>query len=578
MLKHQLATLLILSCSAVAQNCPDAVFGTAIGNGDDTMFTIRPIGFAFPLNGTTYTDVHICTNGYFHLSNGGTPTPGAADYSSTTTEFTSGSPRIAPMWNDLDVRTDNGGQVFINSTPAKCTITWDRAQNYNTATGGGTLFTMQAQLFPTGEVRFYYSANTSNNSSIAAGAPAITGMTNGGGAVLPTGSDLSVGGATADPTLFESFATANSFDLTNNSLLSIPSAPGWTFLTLGAPTNCAAATAYGAGCVPVYDSFYEIMTPAAFDLTGATISWLRQPTGYIVLNSIPGTIVTPTANATIVANLDDTVQAVTLSAPLPIAGGTTSTLNICSNGHITLSATSNGNTLTPDAATFLAFAQTAVGIIHDLNPAATGSGKILFEQIGSTAYVTWNGVYSYNTTSPNQFQYQFDLVTGNITLVFGAMTPAGNNYLVGYSVGGPSPGVAASDLSVALAGAMTIADVTVNGLALAAPAGPVLGTTFDLVTNNVPALVPLAFLFAGDTQLPGIDLSFVGMPGCNGYTNANLTSATIPVVGTSGTFSLPIPNNPVFAGATVTFQSVAFSLATPLNLITSNGLAATLGY
>ena len=41
---------------------------------------------------------------------------------------------------------------------------------------------------------------------------------------------------------------------------------------------------------------------------------------------------------------------------------------------------------------------------------------------------------------------------------------------------------------------------------------PQLGTNFTLTTSNVPPVVPLAIVFFGDTQLPGIDLAFIGAP------------------------------------------------------------------
>ncbi|MFN9705527.1 MAG: hypothetical protein ACK595_11995, partial [Planctomycetota bacterium] len=43
-----------------AQSCFVGEFGTSLGYGTtDTVYPIRPIGFAFPLNGTTYTDIHV---------------------------------------------------------------------------------------------------------------------------------------------------------------------------------------------------------------------------------------------------------------------------------------------------------------------------------------------------------------------------------------------------------------------------------------------------------------------------------------------------------------------------------------
>ncbi|MBL8753767.1 MAG: hypothetical protein JNK15_10745 [Planctomycetes bacterium] len=109
---------------------------------------------------------------------------------------------------------------------------------------------------------------------------------------------------------------------------------------------------------------------------------------------------------------------------------------------------------------------------------------------------------------------------------------------------------------------------------------PVLGATCTLTTTNVPNLVPLGIVFVGDQQVPppGFDLGALGAPGCAAWSTANLASATFPVAGGSGTFALPIPANPLLVGAQLTWQTAAFTLANPLNLATSNGVAWTLGY
>ncbi len=108
---------------------------------------------------------------------------------------------------------------------------------------------------------------------------------------------------------------------------------------------------------------------------------------------------------------------------------------------------------------------------------------------------------------------------------------------------------------------------------------PVLGSNFVLTTTNVPNLVPLAVMFFGDVQvLPGIDLGFLGAPGCSGYTNGNLTSSTFAVVAGTGVQPLAIPNNILLVGMTLTSQSVAFTLSNALGLSTSNGLLWTVGF
>ncbi|HEU4418034.1 MAG TPA: hypothetical protein VFT55_03795 [Planctomycetota bacterium] len=578
-----LPVTLVLAATLSAQNCPERNLGINLGVGDDTVFAMQAIGFAFPFAGTTYSNVHICANGYVTLSNGGVPAPGVGDYSATAVELASGPPRIAALWHDLNLTAANGAGAYINSSPTKCTITWDRAVNY----GHTATFQIQLQLSPTGEAEVFYSKGVTNNSTFnyLAGI-GITGVSPGLGAILPAASDLSAGGVTLDNMLYEVWPLTTTFDMPFRNLELVPVSPaGWVFQSV-AWNGCALATDYGTGCISARDSFYEVMPIGGFDLSNTTMTLLRSPNGYIATNSIPGVIVPPSPSAAIIANLDDTTQVVALSSPMPVAGGgSTSSLNVSSNGNIALAAATNGGGFAPEAGLFLAFVQTSVAACwHDYNPAAPGSGKIRYEEVGGISYVTWDNVYTYQTTAGDTFQYQFERATGNVTIVYGTITPTSlpgaNNYLVGYSVGGVSWRPEASDLSVDLGLGLQVVDVAVQGITLTSSSLPLLNTTYTLNTSAVPPVLPVAFLFFGDTQInPGIDLGFIGAPDCRAYTNANLTSITFPVTLPAGTgsFGLFIPNVPGLVGLTLSCQSIALSLATPLNLVFSNGNSFTCG-
>lgn len=571
-------TLSLVSSSAVAQ-CFDTAYGTPLGVQSqmfgDFELPIQSIGFAFPIGATTYTDVVICDKGYVWLSNAGLPASGGVDYTPSAAELASGSPRICALWTDIQVQGSNNGQIYIKSTPSACTITWQNAQTYGATSG---LFDMQMVLHPSGEVKLLYGPGATNNSTQAPWWTGVVGISPGLGAALPAASDLSASGASANPTLYEEWLAQNTFDLANNGLLIVPTSPGYAFVPLGTPTNCASVTAFGAGCVQQDDSIFELMTTGTFDLAGSTITWFRQPNGYVVLDAIPGTFVPPGAGATVVANGDDLEQTVTLNGSMPIAGGTTTSLTVCSNGRVSLGSLGNGTGWSPDAATFLNWAEATIAASwHDYNPTLAGSGQIKFEQIGTIAYITWDGVYSYGTTSPDRFQYQFDVATGNVVVVYDTFGNVGNDHLAGYSAGGPSSG-AAVDLSTALAVPANIYDLGSAGLALSTNSSPALGNSgFAFVTSDVPNLVPVGILFFGTLALPGIDLSSIGMAGCKAYTNGDVTSATFPVAGGVGSINLPIPATPSLMNLTLTSQSVAFSLATAANLVTSNGLTWTIG-
>lgn len=107
---------------------------------------------------------------------------------------------------------------------------------------------------------------------------------------------------------------------------------------------------------------------------------------------------------------------------------------------------------------------------------------------------------------------------------------------------------------------------------------PVLGGTFTLTVGNVQPVLPVAVLLFGDAQAPGLDLGFLGAPGCRAWTNGNLTSLSAPVAGTSASLPIGIPANPALVGAFFTTQAAAFTASNTLGVATSNGLEWTVGY
>ena len=115
-------------------------------------------------------------------------------------------------------------------------------------------------------------------------------------------------------------------------------------------------------------------------------------------------------------------------------------------------------------------------------------------------------------------------------------------------------------------------------LTLSASARPVQGTTFDLVTANIPAAAVLsANLLSFTSHNPGIELTSVGMPGCFEY------------VGLDGTFLLvgsgtqrravgPVPSTPGWLGVQLCSQSASLVPGiNALGAISSNGTLLQIG-
>jgi hypothetical protein len=345
----------------------------------------------------------------------------------------------------------------------------------------------------------------------------------------------------------------------------------------------ATRTSYGAGCYRRMASVYELFaTSAAFDLGNSSISFLGSGTGYTV---VPGlaTFVAPSASATVLTLSDDTETTVTLGAPFPYAGGATTSLTVCSNGFVSV-ASGNGTTFTPVATTMLAAPQTAWWNWHDYNPAITTGGRVKFEEIAGIAYVTWDGVFDFGGASAanaNTFQFQFDLTSGFVHLVFQTMSALGNARLVGFSPGGPSLDPGSTDLSSTLPATIALSAADVQALALGASARPLIGTTIQLQTSN-PTSTGLGVVFLGLTAIPipGFDLGVIGAPGCPAL--VDVTQAFGSVIGNlpglSMDLPLVLPNDPSLAGLHLFAQSVWLdAVVNVAGLLTSNGLELVVG-
>ncbi len=249
MLRQLAAAAFRLTSPALAQYCFHGSFGTVLGtNTVDTVFPMQSIGFQFPFAGTTYTNIHVNDHGFVQLSNNGVPAPlvsgAAALYTPTVANFAAGAPKIAPLYCDME-GTD-GGEVRFYSSATHCVVTWSNMRSYGITT---PRFSFQLMLEPSGIIHCIYGPGVTNNSTFGGVSDnGICGATPAGGITLPAASDLSAGGLTANNSLFESWVTANTFDLANNTLMLVPTNPGYTYVLHGAPSNCASATSYGSGC------------------------------------------------------------------------------------------------------------------------------------------------------------------------------------------------------------------------------------------------------------------------------------------------------------------------------------------
>jgi hypothetical protein len=220
----------------------------------------------------------------------------------------------------------------------------------------------------------------------------------------------------------------------------------------------------------------------------------------------------------------------------------------------------------------------ASGVYFDVDPS------------GTTVYFTWLDVADRRGQVPTAgaTTVNFQMAIHNSGVVeyrYRNHTAAATGVgvvMVGFSkgnlnvTGGPtSVDTGSRDLSATMPFVTTGPDK--RGLALDSNS-PRLGQNWTMTTTNVEAVSPIAITFLGVGGIPGgLDLGFLGAPGCNAYLTSILGDLTGLVTNGTASVSLPIPNSSSLWGAVVTAQSVCLTLQNSLNLLTSNAVDGTIG-
>jgi hypothetical protein len=364
----------------------------------------------------------------------------------------------------------------------------------------------------------------------------------------------------------------------------------------GTPAAIAAWQGYGVGCYKWFHTFQEnYLNPStSFDLgnPGGTnslhLSFLG--TGYLVgAFNTTGTYFTPTGAATAIITANATNATVTLPFPLvyPMPGGAqvTTQLEVSDNGWISpqpgTNATAQPN---PTEAAWL-IGGPRWGMWYDFNPTIIAGTAVKYEidPSNTVAYVTWDGVAvnSAGTTVGNHYQVAF-FANGDVELRFGAMnTPIGGTIpaLVGWTPGGGVLDAGDVDIS-AITTPFSTGPTDNPPLTLGLSQRPQLGTSPGFVTSNIPTGTALGALLLSFGQVnPGIDLGFLGAPGCSEYVNlAGAVTTVFLVSGSTTTVNFAIPNLPVYNGQLIYGQSATFTSGyNPLGVIASNGARLVIG-
>lgn len=351
--------------------------------------------------------------------------------------------------------------------------------------------------------------------------------------------------------------------------------PGALAVTIGTrvPSGppAAEATVVGTGCANCSSSFYEL---GGFDLANTKIKMTYSAGGYTVGPST-ATYVAPSGGN---LNLTDESDApYTLPFTLPIPGGTTTTLRICSNGYISTAA-GNGIVYSPDTNGFLGSAVPRwAPAWHDFNPG--GANNVYVNTAPGVVRVTWLNVPNWTAPSGSStFQVQFHS-NGDVHFLYNAVTVNGDGYLVGWTRGSNAVDPGNRDISATLAAGWSLCATDLTGLAHSVSARPILGTTINLVTGSIPAGTLAGFQMIGFSSfVPGFDLTtLLNMPGCFAYTLPDISVSFAPV-GSSNTMPFTIPLDNTLNGVTVMSQALTVSPGfNPAALLTSNGVQLLFG-
>ena len=328
------------------------------------------------------------------------------------------------------------------------------------------------------------------------------------------------------------------------------------------PTPPAYHAVVGVGCYDFNTSSFaesfatSVAAKAALD--GNSITFVNAGTTYIgIWNTGGGAgFVAPTGGATtlVFADTDDGEVSYTPSLVTPIPGGSTVDWTISVNGIVTAGSTANN---LADFSPSLADVGTATGLgfysWNDYNLGEAGSGQVKVEEVGTTLYITWDGVEAYPgapTVNPSTFQFQIDMLTGNVTIVWTSLENAATTQSVaGMTLAGAGPTPPSRTLSSATPTPFTLGG-DIQPMSLSAVGRPVNnGPAPTYTISNIPEYFPgagfsgLAVVF-GFTQIPGgVDLGpgpfDIGAGGCSGYT----TPDVIVIIGVvpAGPVTFPIP-------------------------------------
>ena len=344
----------------------------------------------------------------------------------------------------------------------------------------------------------------------------------------------------------------------------------------------ATTTTLGSGCDERRASFFERFAPGTFDMAGTQIS----PGGYSMVSYGESWIVIPLQSQWRMPELDAapiSFDANGLSGPHPLGfqfdfpGGSTSDCWIGAAGFLQFAPDAwDLRGLPPIRQLFYGPPRLAM-LWTDLQPQNSGQVSIHREGgVGGCVCITFDSVREINTGYTNTFQVTIH-AAGRIDVAYGPCGANSHWMLAGWSPGNRALPTQDIDLS-SLALNLLITYPDRDPLVLDTYDRPVLGSQLAFETVHMPNTVKFVFTALGAQGYPlGIDLSALGMSGCNLYASHECGIGAMVNSG-AARWTLAVPVDQGIVGVSAYLQSVAFDAnANAAGILLSNGLELTVG-
>ncbi|MEC7583524.1 MAG: hypothetical protein VYE77_04340 [Planctomycetota bacterium] len=590
-----------------AQGCFYSNLGTNLGLGDDDVAQGLALGFTFNYGGVPYTDICVTSNGYFWL--GATSVTGS-DFSPTEAELLAGQPRICPLWGDFNPSAVGSGQVYFNAVPASggqpayALITWAGVYEFGTTNA----VEMQVRLEDNDNVFVTYGTNPSLSGTLT---PTQIIGASPGNAAAANPIILAPRPVTSTSDTFYELIAAGSFLYAGTSMQWAPTVPGYTIIDSGCTPNTlpsqAEASTYGTGCYDNPVTYYEDFVASTFDMggvAGASVGgFVMIPNGVGSYVVGPGTGLWFGDDGTGAANTEGAVPGVApISASILNADDAVITIDLASIGFVNLMLVPGGQSLietsltvdsngrmsvdpglasdfTPTPQELVSGPQSWAAFWSDLSPNIQGGVHWDVDPTTTSGYVTFHDVPDFGAAAGAPANtFQMAIQPGGLIEMRYATITQGLQTMVGLSIGGGAADPGSSDIYDAASGVVNVVDLGALSVAptLEALAAPIIGSPLDLVVSQIdPSVVFGAVLLSLIQDIPGTDLGFLGMPGCNAYIDPFQNSSAglfFPLGAPSVTLPL-VPSVPAFQDLEFYGQAGLYlPNANALNTVMTNGL------